>query len=219
MSQPIEFIAPTPGPKTLEQAVAPEQAYQTHADAWNKVSGLLVQGEHIEHMVVQGLLSLSWHPGILALTNRRILIARPRWFSLRFTDMPWRLLADAHLAEGPAGATITIFGTHGAKFELGYLPKAGARRAYAFAQAQEEPVVEFRRQRLLEQHRAQARGVPVEAYAPQPQAPATAAPVAPSAVEPSSPVQALSALKELLDKGLIESAEYEAKKAEVLGRL
>ncbi len=50
-------------------------------------------------------------------------------------------------------------------------------------------------------------------FAPQQQQPA-----APAAAEPD-PMETLSKLKKLLDAGLIEQAEYDAKKAEVLSRL
>lgn len=212
MPRPVEFIAPSSGPKSIDEAVAPEQAFHTHHKAWEKVSSLLVTGEHIEHMVVQGMSSLKWHPGVLALTNRRVIMATPRWWSLKFTDMPWRLLNDAHLVEGPLGAKLTIYGGHGVRFELGHLPKAAARRAYAFAQSLEEPVVEFRRQRLLEETRAAARGVAVEAYSPGPAGTGSTSPT-------PTPSEALATLKELLDSGLIEQGEYDAKRAEVLSRL
>ena len=166
MSQPAEFIANTGPAKTLEEAVAPEMAYHTHQKAWERVSALLMRDERVEHMVIQGITSLKWNPGVLALTNRRVIMASPRWWSLKFTDMPWRLLTDAHMVEGLLGATLTLYGAHGVRFELNHLPKVAARRAYAFAQSLEESVVEFRRQRQLEETRAAARGVAVETYAP-----------------------------------------------------
>lgn len=210
---PSEFIAPTGPAKSLEEAVAPEQAFQTHKKAWERINALLMKDEHIEHMVVQGIASLKWNPGVMALTNRRIIIARPRWFSLRFSDLPWRLLFDAHLVEGLMGARLTLCGPNGLRFELSHLPKGAARQAYAFAQSLEEPVVEFRRQRHLEETRAAARGVAVESlHSSRPQSVPTA-PLAPS------PADALTTLKDLLERGLIEQDEYDAKRAEIMARL
>ncbi|NLX35691.1 MAG: SPFH domain-containing protein [Chloroflexi bacterium] len=50
---------------------------------------------------------------------------------------------------------------------------------------------------------------------PQQQAPAAAQPAA----GPADPVQALQTLKQLLDNGLITQEEYDAKRADILGRL
>lgn len=219
MSLPSEFFANTGPVKSLEEAVAPETPFSAHKKAWQRVSGLLMEAEHIEHMVIQGVTSLKIHPGVFVLTNRRVIVAAPRWLGLKFGDMPWRLMADAHLSEGVFGSKLTIYGTHKVQFEMGHLPKEGARRAYAFAQSLEERVVEFRRQRILEERRAEARGVAVEGFhAPSRSSMPTPAPVPPPP-EAEDPIKALESLKDLLDRGLISPEEFEAKRSEVLARI
>ena len=52
----------------------------------------------------------------------------------------------------------------------------------------------------------------------QPSNPTQAAPAAPAG-STDDPMEVLSKLKRMLDAGLIEQAEYDAKKAEILSRL
>jgi hypothetical protein len=85
------------------------------------------------------------------------------------------------------------------------LPKKQASRVYAVAQQREEHAREERRQRNLEEKRAAA-GQFVTNVA----TPVTEPPSQPQATVPD-PVETLRQLKAMLDAGLIEQAEFDAK--------
>ena len=110
------------------------------------------------------------------------------------------------------GATITCTITDGKKLEIDSIPKKQARRIYTFAQEVEEKMHEERRSREMEEKRAAAGGVVIQSP--------MGMPVQQSASNASDdPMAVLGKLKKMLDAGLIESSEYEAKKAEILSRM
>jgi len=149
-------------------------------------------------------------PESVVLTTRRFMVFRPRVLGgADFEDHIWRELQDVDLKEGLVGATLTLNTVAGKQIVIEYLPKAQARRLYAFAQQMEERALEERRLRQMEEARAAAGGVYVQG---QP----SAAPAPPPAADP---VQRLKQLKDMLDAGLITAQEYESKKAEILSRL
>lgn len=93
---------------------------------------------------------------------------------------------------------------------MDYLPKSQARKLYTVAQEQEEIQREYRRQRELEEIRAGAGNVNVNA------GPTTAPVQSPQAKDP---IATLQKFKTLLDNGLITQAEFDTKKQEVLARM
>lgn len=101
--------------------------------------------------------------------------------------------------------------TGGVRISCDDLPKAQARRLYTLAQGMEETVREVRRQRELEEKRAAAGGIIMQAGMPTPQAPSA------SAIE--DPMEQLTKLKKMLDAGLITADEFNAKKTEILSRM
>lgn len=111
------------------------------------------------------------------------------------------------------GATFIIKTVKNQKIIIEYMPKRQARRLYAFAQEMEEQVAEERRQRNMEEKRAEAGGVYVQETmtAPPQSSPAPAA--------QKDPLQQLKQLKEMLDIGLISKVEFETKKGEILSRI
>ena len=97
--------------------------------------------------------------------------------------------------------------------EVSYLPKAQARKIYRIAQDMEDKMVEVRRERAMEETRAGATNVTVtnelgNLANTQPQQPAA-----------GDPLEALKALKGMLDASLITEEEYEAKKIQILSRM
>lgn len=211
MTQPFE--APSSSSPKNPSDFATEEQPQARVDrVWGKVVPLLVPGETIEHVVVQGMTAMKLIPGALVLTNRRAIFAQSGLFKLSFHDLPWRLLLDAHLTQGAMGATLVLTDIQRQEWQIEHLPKQLASRAYAYAQAVEELAIEYRRQRQLEEVRAASRGVSVHDLSPAP----IATPIQPPAETVES---ALGQLKRLADQGLISEQEYEAKKADILSRL
>ncbi len=176
-----------------------------------RVQQIMTSGENVLYVAVQKGPLAKVSPDCAVLTNRRLVIYRPKLLGrVTFEDHGWRDLHDAKLQENILGATFTLTTVSGKELTIEHLPKAQARRLYAFAQEMEEQVREERRSRDLEEKRAAAGGVFVAS-------PHAAVPLSPA--DASDPVQRLKALKEMFQAGLISASEYETKRAEIISRM
>ena len=178
-----------------------------------KVSEILSPNETIEYIAVQKPL-VSMSPDSIVLTNRRFIVYQPKVFGLRvdFVDYLWRDLTDAKLKHGMMTSTLSMRTVDGRMVIIDYLPKKQASRVYAVAQEREEHAREERRQRELEEKRASA-GHHITNMSTSPVTPGqTPQPVI-------DPVERLRQLKAMLDGRLIDQAEYDSKKAEILSRM
>jgi PH (Pleckstrin Homology) domain-containing protein/putative oligomerization/nucleic acid binding protein len=194
-----QFVNEEQDPKVVEQVLA-------------RVKDILTTGEEVKYIAVQKKPVVNLAPDSAVLTNKRFIIYKPTLIGgVSFVDYPWRDLKDAQVREGLLSATLFFQTIDGRPHSIDSLPKAQARRLYAMAQEMEEKVREERRQRELEDKRAAAGGVVVQAPVAHQPAPASAA--APD------PLATLQKLKGMLDAGLITSAEYDAKKAEILASM
>jgi hypothetical protein len=175
----------------------------------SKVSEILMAGEEIRYIAVQKK-PLNYAPQTVALTNKRLIVYRLKLIGADFQDHIWRDLQDVRLKEGVFGATLTIqiVGSP-APLVVDYLPKAQARRLYSIAQEMEEEARDQRRIRDLEERRASSGAHLFHQPTSAPEPAATA----------EDPVAVLQKLKQMLDAGLIEQGEYDAKKTEILGRM
>jgi hypothetical protein len=173
-------------------------------------SGILTSAEEVLYIAVQKKPVVNVSPDSVLLTNKRMVICRPKLLGgFEFEDYIWRDIGTVHLKEGLIGATLTVRTVSNKELVVDYLPKAQARKTYSIAQEMEEKVREERRQHALEEKRAAAGGVVVQA----PNASGG------TSVPKEDPLQVLTKLKSLLDAGLITQAEFETKKAEVLARM
>ncbi|HEU4928806.1 MAG TPA: PH domain-containing protein [Candidatus Krumholzibacteria bacterium] len=175
------------------------------------VQQIMTSGENVLYVAVQKGPLAKISPDCAVLTNRRFIVYRPKLLGrVTFEDHGWRDLHDAKLQENILGATFTLTTVSGQALTIEHLPKAQARRLYAFAQEMEEQVREERRARDLEEKRAAAGGVFVASpHAGTPGSPA----------EASDPVQRLRTLKEMFQAGLISASEYETKRAEIISKM
>jgi len=180
-----------------------------------KLNGLLMTGEEVEYIAVQKKPAVNFSPDCIALTNKRIIFCRPKTMglSMEFQDYGWKDIQDCHLKEGILGAEFSLRTVRGQVNRIDYLPKNQARKLYTIAQEQEEKQREYRRQLDLEDKRASAGNISVT-NAAQPQA-TTTQPSQPT----DDPFAALQKLKTLLENNLIDQADFDAKKAEILSRL
>lgn len=207
-----------PPPASVEHLTREKQDPASVRKIHGRVTQILTRGEEILYVAIQSKPLVNITPDCVVLTNRRFIIYQPKVLgAASFQDYIWRDLRDAKLQENVVGATLTLQTIHGKKLAVDYLPKAQARRLYAYAQQMEEEVLEERRLRAMEEKRAASGGItfqtPMAAAAMQTPAPAAAGSAA------QDPVQKLGQLKQMLDGGLITAAEYEAKKAEILSRM
>jgi hypothetical protein len=180
-----------------------------------RINELLMADETLLYIAVQNKPLVTLAPDCIVLTNKRFVIYRTTVIGrVSIEDYVWRRLRDAKITEGIMGATSTIEVMNAQPVSIDYLPKPQARQVYRIAQEQEEKALEERRQRDLENSRAQAGGVVVQS---------AITPAAPQATpEPAShedPVKTLQKLKNMLDADLITPDEYEKKKAEIISRM
>jgi len=199
---------------SIKELVTEEQDPKVIEKVLPKVQDYCTSNEEVQYIAVQKkTLGVNFSPDCIALTNKRIILIRPKSFglSLDFKDFSWMNVADVHMKEGVFAATITIKTTSGQTDSMEDIPKAQARRLYRFAQEMEETKKEERRQRDLEDKRAIAGGgITINTPSHQPQA--TAAPV-------EDPMEKLSKLKSMLDMGILTQAEFDAKKADILSKM
>jgi hypothetical protein len=199
---------------SIKELVTEEQDPKVIEKVLPKVQEYCTSNEEVQYIAVQKkTLGVNFSPDCIALTNKRIILIRPKSFglSLDFQDFSWMNVADVHMKEGVFAATITIKTTSGQTDSMEDIPKAQARRLYRFAQEMEETKKEERRQRDLEDKRAIAGGgITINTPSHQPQA--TAAPV-------EDPMEKLTKLKSMLDMGILTQAEFDAKKADILSKM
>ena len=199
---------------SIKELVTEEQDPKVIEKVLPKVQEYCTSNEEVKYIAVQKkTLGVNFSPDCIALTNKRIILIRPKSFglSLDFKDFSWMNVADVHMKEGVFAATITIKTTSGQSDSMEDIPKAQARRLYRFAQEMEETKKEERRQRDLEDKRAIAGGgITINTPSHQPQA--TATPV-------EDPMEKLTKLKSMLDMGILTQAEFDAKKADILSKM
>jgi PH (Pleckstrin Homology) domain-containing protein/putative oligomerization/nucleic acid binding protein len=206
-SKPISNV-----PELIRAFTNEEQDPAVVQSVFERVQQILTSGEKISYIAVQKRPLLNIAPDCVVLTNRRFIVYRPKLLGrVSFEDYSWRDLQDARLQENILGSTLAMGTTSGHSVSVDHLPKAQARRLYAFSQEMEERVREERRARELEDKRAGAGGVVVSAM------PASAA--LPQGLATSDPVQRLKALKEMYEAGLITAGEYESKRAEIISKM
>jgi hypothetical protein len=171
--------------------------------------------EQLVYVAVQNKPIVNWVPDCIALTNKRFIFYRAKMLGrVDFEDYVWRELHDAQLAENIVGSTFAIQAADGTRLTMDYLPKSQARAVYRIAQEMEERSLDERRSRRLEETRASAGTIAVQANIAPP-----VAQMQPGATDVGDPVQRLEQLKRMADAGLITAAEYDTKKAEILSRM
>jgi ribosomal protein S19 len=193
---------------TLAGLLGDEQDPSVVEKVTKKARELLTKGEQIEYIAVQKKPLITIAPDAILLTNKRFMIVRPKMMGMTFEDHIWREVLDVHLSEQMLTATITCVVEGGKKLEIDSIPKKQARRIYSYAQEVEEHMHEVRRIREMEESRAAAGGIVFHAPAQMNAGAAN-----------NDPIEVLGKLKKLVEAGLIEASEYEAKKAEILGRM
>jgi hypothetical protein len=198
---------------SIKELVTEEQDPKVIEKVLPKVQEYCTSNEEVQYIAVQKkTIGINFSPDCIALTNKRIILIRPKSFglSLDFQDFSWMNVADVHMKEGVFAATITIKTVSGQTDSMEDIPKAQARRLYRFAQEMEENKKEERRQRDLEDKRAQAGGgITINTPSAQPVA----------AVPVEGPMEKLTKLKSMLDMGILTQAEFDIKKADILSRM
>ncbi|MFC4165653.1 PH domain-containing protein [Epilithonimonas zeae] len=185
-----------------------------------KVNDLLTNGETVEYIAVQNKPAINISPDSIVLTNKRILFFRSKSFGLvtDFNDYLWKDVAESHISEAILGSTFTMTAVTGYIETIDYIPKSQARKLYQYAQGKEEQMIEYRREKELEERRAAAGGIVVNTQNEN-QEKAAEPQEAKSETPAEDPMETLLKLKAFLDNDLISLEDYETKKKEILSRM
>jgi hypothetical protein len=191
-------------------------AFLTH------VSGLLVPGERIEAWAVQRrLFALTRRRALaIATTGRLLVFTRKLFAGYGMTDVRWQDLSTTRIKVGLFGTDVAVGYLDGtdltsANRSVRWLTVPGLRSAqaqevYRLCQAHDQAWREKRRIRDLEEMRARAGGFQIGGGV-------SGALPAPGVSD--DPTDRLQRAKDMLMKGLISDAEYEAIKAKIISAL
>jgi len=105
-----------------------------------KLNDLLMKNEEVGYIGVQKKPALTVFPDSIVLTNKRIIICKPKnlGLSMDFTDYPWSLVAGAFVKENILGSEFSFATNTDITISIDYLPKIQARKIYTFAKEQLE---------------------------------------------------------------------------------
>ncbi|HVS92966.1 MAG TPA: PH domain-containing protein [Mucilaginibacter sp.] len=210
----------------MDKFLTDQQDPKAVEKVYTRLVDLLTSGEEIIYIATQKKPLVNLLPDCVALTNKRVLFFTPAnlGLSIKFIDFVWKDVVDVHIKEEIIGAVFTIKTVNQAEMGVDYLPKVQARKLYQYAQERKEEEREARRQRDLEEKRAEsgsfnfepAQGAETPAVVPAPAS--TPAPVA-EQPQKDELTEKLKKLRTLFDQGLISQDEYNAKKLELLSDL
>ncbi|RKR85189.1 putative oligomerization/nucleic acid binding protein [Mucilaginibacter gracilis] len=221
----------------IEKFLNDQQDPKAIEKVYSRLVDLRTTDEEILYIAVQKKPIVNVLPDCIALTNKRILFFTPAnlGLSMKFVDFVWKDVVDVQTKEEILGAVFSVKTANGAEMGVDYLPKIQARKLYQYAQERKEAEREARRQRDLEEKRAESGAMhfeapitpayqppvvaPTPAYIPLPPAPepvAIAPPEPVVAAKPDELTEKLKKLKTLFDHGLISQEEYNLKKMDLL---
>ncbi|WP_306349856.1 PH domain-containing protein [Flavobacterium sp. '19STA2R22 D10 B1'] len=105
-----------------------------------KLNDLLMKNEEIYYIGVQKKPALTVFPDSIVLTNKRIIICKPKnlGLSMDFTDYTWDDIAGAFVKENILGSDFSFTTKTDLTISIDYIPKTQARKIYTFAKEQLE---------------------------------------------------------------------------------
>lgn len=105
-----------------------------------KLNDLLMRNEEIGYIGVQKKPAITVFPDSIVLTNKRIIMCKPKnlGLSMDFTDYAWEDIAGTFVKENILGSEFSFSTKTDIQVSIDYLPKAQARKIYTFAKEQLE---------------------------------------------------------------------------------
>lgn len=211
----------------------------------SKLENLLMTNEEVGYIAVQKKPAITVFPDSIVVTNKRIIICKPKnlGLSMEFMDYDWDDVAATFVKEGLLGSEFTFTTKTELTLTTDYLPKNQARKLYTFAKEQmdalknpvspnpiapeQTPVVDampIQEEEIIEEMETEEVTSFAEIMSAAPAVQETFTETAPQATgekklsEMSSEelFSKLQNYKKLLDNGLILQGEYDKLKAEVL---
>ncbi|MBP1225773.1 PH domain-containing protein [Flavobacterium sp. 1355] len=209
----------------------------------SKLSDLLMRGEEVGYIAVQKKPAITVFPDSIVLTNKRIIICKPKnlGLSMDFTDYTWDEIVGTFVKENILGSEFSFSTKTDIQASIDYIPKIQARKIFTYAKEQLDilknpvatatPIVEEVQAEDIEESEIEEveteevtnfaeilPAAPVyETYEQiQPQAPAPTGDRKLSELSKEELFDKLQNYKKLLDNGLIMQGEYDAFKKEIL---
>lgn len=212
----------------------------------SKLNDLLMKNEEIGYIAVQKKPAITVFPDSIVLTNRRIIICKPKnlGLSMDFTDYTWDDVAAAFVKENILGSEFSFNTNTDLSISIDYIPKIQARKIYTYAKEQldllknpviiEAPVFETAKpidtennfDEEIEEVETEevtnfAEIIPAatpsyETYEPVQPAPTSTGERKLSDLSKEELFDKLQNYKKLLDNGLILQGEYDTYKKEIL---
>ncbi|MHC0444053.1 PH domain-containing protein [Flavobacterium sp. 3-218] len=209
----------------------------------SKLTDLLMKGEEVGYIAVQKKPAITVFPDSIVLTNKRIIICKPKnlGLSMDFTDYTWDDVASTFVKENILGSEFSFGTKTDLAVSIDYIPKIQARKIYTYAKEQldllknpvqtavpvqeiveeAEPEIEEVEEVETEEVTSFAEILPAapvyETYEQiTPQAPAPTGDRKLSELSKEELFDKLQNYKKLLDNGLIMQGEYDAYKKEIL---
>ncbi|MFD1603606.1 PH domain-containing protein [Flavobacterium artemisiae] len=210
----------------------------------SKLSDLLMRGEEVGYIAVQKKPAITVFPESLVLTNKRIIICKPKnlGLSMDFIDYTWDDISSTFVKENILGSEFSFGTKTDLAISVDYIPKIQARKIYTYAKEQLDllknpvvaaaPIVEDVQEEVEEEAEEIEEVVPEEVTsfaeilpaAPvyetyeqiPPPAPAPTGDRKLSDLSKEELFDKLQNYKKLLDNGLIMQGEYDAYKKEIL---
>ena len=210
----------------------------------SKLNDLLMKGEEIGYIAVQKKPAITVFPDSIVLTNKRIIICKPKnlGLSMDFTDYTWDEIVGTFVKENILGSEFSFSTKTDIQASIDYIPKIQARKIFTYAKEQldilKNPTVatpvteavqaveEFETEDDIEEVETEevtsfAEIMPAvtpsytETFEPiQPQAPTGDRKL--SELSKEELFDKLQNYKKLLDNGLIMQGEYDTFKKEIL---
>lgn len=122
-----KFLNEEQDPKAIEKITA-------------KLNDLLMKAEEVAYIGVQKKPALTVFPDSIVLTNKRIIICKPKnlGLSMDFTDYPWEDISGFVVKENILGSEFSFSTKTDIQVSIDYIPKTQARKIYTYAKEQQE---------------------------------------------------------------------------------
>ncbi|MDV6169349.1 PH domain-containing protein [Flavobacterium sp. DG1-102-2] len=110
----------------------------------SKLNDILMRGEEIGYIGVQKKPAITVFPDSIVLTNKRIIICRPKnlGLSMDFTDYSWSIILATFVKENLLGSEFSFNTNTDLTVSIDYIPKIQARKINTFAKEQLETLKE-----------------------------------------------------------------------------
>jgi len=206
-----------------------------------KLDNLLMSNEEIGYIAVQKKPAITVFPDSIVVTNKRIILCKPKnlGLSMEFMDYEWEDVAGSFVKEGILGADFTFTTKSDLTHTVDYLPKNQARKLYTYSKEQLDRLKNLGNS---SENMTMAEDVSLLEIEDVPTEEVTSfteiMPIEPTIVVPDTEIEAelphekglkdlskeelfekLQNYKKLLDNGLILQGEYDRLKNEIIAYL